>query len=369
MKLTLASASDSHLPTSHTCFFALDLPQYSSEAIMREKLLFAIQFCKAIDTDVRVTDGVLGAISSEEEVMEDADEDHASSQEYQETPEWPWEQRVELHSSRHTDASAAAANVLCFPADAPKFMYLESDVQRARELLAHAASWSLAEFKPGITTTSGAPAWHSGLAQPLDQAAAVTVEGGYGPLRLLRGCMAQLYTTWQLPNAIDGCLNLHQARVTANTLEVLKGGAAAASAPNIGHDAMGRVVVEDGVGRMRVLGAWNADTGRNADTATPAPDFMNNTAPSSFLTTSGVNVVGVLPLSSGRHAFEFVAYDGVQSTEVLSCGLVSAPISPADQRAGELGPFLHAQVGDRVVRGIVSLLRARALSPALPLTR
>ena len=62
----------------------------------------------------------------------------------------------------------------------------------------------------------------------------------------------------------------------------------AASAPNIWHDAMGRVVVEDGVGRMRVLGAWNADTGRNADTATPAPAFMNNMAPSSALTTSGM---------------------------------------------------------------------------------
>jgi E3 ubiquitin-protein ligase HERC2 len=48
MKLTLAGRSDGHLPTSHTCFFALDLPEYSSEAILREKLLFAIQFCKAV---------------------------------------------------------------------------------------------------------------------------------------------------------------------------------------------------------------------------------------------------------------------------------------------------------------------------------
>ena len=32
------------LPVAHTCFFQLDLPQYSTDAIMRERLLVAIHF-------------------------------------------------------------------------------------------------------------------------------------------------------------------------------------------------------------------------------------------------------------------------------------------------------------------------------------
>jgi len=43
--------SDEQLPQSHTCFFTLDLPPYSSIEIMREKLLYAITECQAIDTD------------------------------------------------------------------------------------------------------------------------------------------------------------------------------------------------------------------------------------------------------------------------------------------------------------------------------
>ncbi|KAH7978222.1 hypothetical protein HPB49_004849 [Dermacentor silvarum] len=34
---------DSHLPVAHTCFNLLDLPMYSSEVVMREKLRLAIQ--------------------------------------------------------------------------------------------------------------------------------------------------------------------------------------------------------------------------------------------------------------------------------------------------------------------------------------
>jgi hypothetical protein len=47
---------DNYLPASHTCYFTLDLPEYSSKDILREKLLFAIQHCKAIDTDYDVTE-------------------------------------------------------------------------------------------------------------------------------------------------------------------------------------------------------------------------------------------------------------------------------------------------------------------------
>ena len=43
---------DDQLPTSHTCFYQLELPAYSSADIMRKKLLYAIYNCAAMDTDV-----------------------------------------------------------------------------------------------------------------------------------------------------------------------------------------------------------------------------------------------------------------------------------------------------------------------------
>eukprot|EP01029_Cantina_marsupialis_P017936 TRINITY_DN4057_c0_g2_i2.p1 TRINITY_DN4057_c0_g2~~TRINITY_DN4057_c0_g2_i2.p1 ORF type:complete len:1511 (+),score=591.48 TRINITY_DN4057_c0_g2_i2:227-4759(+) len=42
---------DDFYPVSHTCFFSLDLPVYSTKEIMRERLLYAIINCQAIDTD------------------------------------------------------------------------------------------------------------------------------------------------------------------------------------------------------------------------------------------------------------------------------------------------------------------------------
>jgi len=42
---------DQYYPVSHTCFFSLELPRYSSKKIMREKLLYAIFNCLAIDGD------------------------------------------------------------------------------------------------------------------------------------------------------------------------------------------------------------------------------------------------------------------------------------------------------------------------------
>ena len=35
----------------HTCFFALDLPMYSSQELTKQKLLYAITHCTAIDAD------------------------------------------------------------------------------------------------------------------------------------------------------------------------------------------------------------------------------------------------------------------------------------------------------------------------------
>jgi len=45
---------DGQLPVSHTCFFTLDLPQYSRFEIMREKLLYACANCPSIDADFLV---------------------------------------------------------------------------------------------------------------------------------------------------------------------------------------------------------------------------------------------------------------------------------------------------------------------------
>jgi hypothetical protein len=35
---------DDSLPLAHTCFFSIELPPYSTEAIMRQRLLTAIHF-------------------------------------------------------------------------------------------------------------------------------------------------------------------------------------------------------------------------------------------------------------------------------------------------------------------------------------
>jgi len=46
--------NDARLPTSATCSEQLTISKYSSKAILKEKLMFAIQFCSAIDTDYHV---------------------------------------------------------------------------------------------------------------------------------------------------------------------------------------------------------------------------------------------------------------------------------------------------------------------------
>ena len=43
-KLCMKEEGDELLPVSHTCFFQLELPQYSTDAIMKERLLVAIHF-------------------------------------------------------------------------------------------------------------------------------------------------------------------------------------------------------------------------------------------------------------------------------------------------------------------------------------
>ena len=54
---------DECLPFAHTCYFTIDLPRYSSEDILRKKLLFAIENCPEIDgdqTDIGLRSAAMG---------------------------------------------------------------------------------------------------------------------------------------------------------------------------------------------------------------------------------------------------------------------------------------------------------------------
>ena len=39
---------DDFLPESYTCFFLLKMPRYTCKTVLREKLKYAIHFCKSI---------------------------------------------------------------------------------------------------------------------------------------------------------------------------------------------------------------------------------------------------------------------------------------------------------------------------------
>ena len=51
-------SADDCLPMSATCFFQLFLPEYSSEEILRTRLLYAIYNCEAIDADFENNEAV-----------------------------------------------------------------------------------------------------------------------------------------------------------------------------------------------------------------------------------------------------------------------------------------------------------------------
>ena len=48
---------DGHFPVSHTCFFSLEWPRYSSVEVARAKLLYAIANCTDMDMD-QTTEGL-----------------------------------------------------------------------------------------------------------------------------------------------------------------------------------------------------------------------------------------------------------------------------------------------------------------------
>ena len=42
---------DGHFPVSHTCFFSMEWPRYTSVEVAKEKLLYAIVNCTDMDMD------------------------------------------------------------------------------------------------------------------------------------------------------------------------------------------------------------------------------------------------------------------------------------------------------------------------------
>ena len=50
-KAKTIGGGDDRLPMSHCCFFVLDLPHYTSEDVMTERVKYAMANCRAIDTD------------------------------------------------------------------------------------------------------------------------------------------------------------------------------------------------------------------------------------------------------------------------------------------------------------------------------
>jgi hypothetical protein len=47
---------DGYLPKAHTCFFSLNLPSYSGDEVMKEKLLYAIYNCTEMDADFKLAE-------------------------------------------------------------------------------------------------------------------------------------------------------------------------------------------------------------------------------------------------------------------------------------------------------------------------
>ena len=60
---------DGHFPVSHTCFFSMEWPRYTSVAVAKEKLLYAIVNCTDMDMD-NTAEGRSNAQMGFEEVEE-----------------------------------------------------------------------------------------------------------------------------------------------------------------------------------------------------------------------------------------------------------------------------------------------------------
>ena len=47
----MSHRGDASLPETHTCFFTIDLPNYTTEEILKKRLTTAMEFCGEIDGD------------------------------------------------------------------------------------------------------------------------------------------------------------------------------------------------------------------------------------------------------------------------------------------------------------------------------
>ena len=67
---TLETAQpDRHFPVSHTCFFSMEWPRYTSFEVAKAKLLYAIVHCSDMDMDATV-EGRANLMMSVEDVDE-----------------------------------------------------------------------------------------------------------------------------------------------------------------------------------------------------------------------------------------------------------------------------------------------------------
>ena len=73
---------DKYMPISHTCFFSIELPKYSTLDVMHEKILYAITHCVAIDADdttvARAAARRTASIESDDEDEDEAAADNPS---------------------------------------------------------------------------------------------------------------------------------------------------------------------------------------------------------------------------------------------------------------------------------------------------
>ncbi|XP_048243824.1 E3 ubiquitin-protein ligase HERC2-like isoform X1 [Haliotis rufescens] len=67
---------DHFLPESYTCFFLLKMPRYSCKTVLREKLKYAVHFCKSIDTDDYARVALTGDVMDDDtpEASDDTDD-------------------------------------------------------------------------------------------------------------------------------------------------------------------------------------------------------------------------------------------------------------------------------------------------------
>jgi E3 ubiquitin-protein ligase HECTD3 len=75
------SNHDMMLPQSHTCFFTVDLPRYSTDEICKKKILLAAEYCGAIDTDNQV-------VQNESDSDESSEENGIPERNYSEESSW-----------------------------------------------------------------------------------------------------------------------------------------------------------------------------------------------------------------------------------------------------------------------------------------